>query len=57
VLDPQGKIIESYGADALPVTVIIDKDGIVRQFHYGKFTPGETDKQIEQAIQAALPKS
>lgn len=54
VLDPRGKIVDSFGAKVLPVTVIIDKQGIVRQVHYGKFVAGETDKAIEKELTEML---
>ncbi len=56
VLDPQGKIVDSFKADVLPVSILIDKEGIVRQVHYGTFVAGETDKKIEAELQKLLGK-
>ncbi|MDQ7050873.1 MAG: TlpA disulfide reductase family protein [Enterobacterales bacterium] len=50
--DPQGKVSEQYGVQAMPSTVIIDRDGNVRYLHKG-FKAGYTEKYHKQ-IKALL---
>jgi peroxiredoxin len=35
LLDPKGTISKAYGASAIPYTVVIDKEGIVRRVFVG----------------------
>jgi len=50
--DPEGKVSEQYGVQAMPSTVIIDRDGNVRFLHKG-FKDGYTQKYHKQ-IKALL---
>ena len=35
LLDPDGRVVASYGARAMPASFILDRDGKVRFVHYG----------------------
>jgi peroxiredoxin len=35
LMDPEGKIAEEYDAEAIPQTVLIDRQGVVRFVHVG----------------------
>jgi thiol-disulfide isomerase/thioredoxin len=48
-MDPKGELVTAFGAEELPVSAIIDKDGVVRAVHYG-FFEGMTDVQIEKEL-------
>lgn len=52
VLDPGNKIAERYRLEAHPTTVLIDRQGIVRQVNTG-YLKGE-EKEIEAAIRRLL---
>jgi alkyl hydroperoxide reductase subunit AhpC len=39
VIDTDAKINNTYGVLNLPVTFIIDPDGVVRYQHFGEMTP------------------
>ncbi|TVS14686.1 MAG: TlpA family protein disulfide reductase [Gammaproteobacteria bacterium] len=43
LLDPQEQVSKLYQVPAMPTTVIIDRQGIVRYIHYG-FRPGDEQK-------------
>ncbi len=45
--DPKGKVSGQYGVQAMPSTVIIDRDGYVRYLHEG-FKDGYTEKYHKQ---------
>jgi len=50
--DPKGIVSEQYGVQAMPSTVIIDRDGNVRYLHKG-FKDGYTEiyhKQIKALL-------
>ena len=38
-LDPEGEIADQYGVEGIPQTVIIDKEGVIREVHVG-YGPG-----------------
>ena len=49
-LDPEGKIAAAYGVSiGLPVSVFVDRDGVVRFMHTGQMSP----PIIEQGIRAS----
>jgi thiol-disulfide isomerase/thioredoxin len=52
-LDPQGEAGDAYGADAIPLLVIVDKAGVVRNVHLG-YSPdiGDTLKAELDALLA-----
>jgi peroxiredoxin len=48
-LDPEGKVGEAYGAEAIPLLVLVDKHGIVQSVHVG-YSPGikeELHKELD----------
>lgn len=50
--DPDGKLAEQYGVEAMPSSVLIDKNGQVLTTHAGFFD--KKRDQYEQRIRAAL---
>lgn len=53
LLDPQGTVGDRYQAKAIPHTVVIDKQGIVRATHsgFGPDTAGQLRKEIEGLLE------
>jgi len=47
LLDPQGSVAMNYGADAIPLQVLIDKEGIVRYMRTGTTSPSRIRSEIE----------
>ena len=47
LFDPQNSTSETYGVDAMPTTVLIDRNGVVRHHHRG-YKDGYMDKYEEQ---------
>jgi len=41
---------KAYGADAIPLHVLIDRKGIVRHYHTGRMTEEELDAAIRQLL-------
>jgi len=52
LLDSDNKVSDQYGADSIPETVVIGKDGIVKKVIIG-VGPGDTEV-LKQAIDAAM---
>ena len=52
LFDPEKKVADSYGVSAMPYTVMIDRDGVVRSVHKG-YVPG-TEKKYEDEIRSLL---
>lgn len=52
LFDPEKKTADSYGVSAMPYTVMIDRDGVVRSVHKG-YVPG-TEKKYENEIRTLL---
>lgn len=52
VPDPEFTMVDTYNMMAAPLTVVIDKTGIVRYYHEN-FEPGD-EKQLDQVIQNVL---
>ncbi|MDX2161499.1 MAG: TlpA disulfide reductase family protein [bacterium] len=52
LLDPAGSVADDYGVFQLPVTFVIDPNGIVRYPKYGEVTLEELNGYVE-AVQAA----
>lgn len=48
--DPQGKVSQLYDIDAMPTTVIVDRDGKMRFLHRG-YKSGYEDKYVEEIKQ------
>jgi thiol-disulfide isomerase/thioredoxin len=53
-LDANGKVSMDYAAEAIPQTLIIDKNGIVQSVHIG--VGADTKAQLERDVKAALAK-
>jgi thiol-disulfide isomerase/thioredoxin len=51
-LDKNQKVAESFGVEAMPSTILIDKSGVVRFVHDGSH--GDEDKEIEKEIKKLL---
>ncbi|MEM6810477.1 MAG: TlpA disulfide reductase family protein, partial [Pseudomonadota bacterium] len=47
VFDATKKVSEQYDVSAMPVTILLDRDGVVRYVHKG-YKPGYEDKYLEQ---------
>ena len=47
VFDSTKVVSEQYDVSAMPVTILLDREGIVRYVHYG-YKPGYEDKYIVQ---------
>jgi peroxiredoxin len=47
LLDENGDVADQYGVFNLPVTFVIDTDGIVRQPHYGEMTTDDLAAYLE----------
>jgi peroxiredoxin len=47
LFDPQNSTSETYGVDAMPTTVLIDRNGVVRHHHRG-YKDGYMDKYEDQ---------
>ena len=46
LIDEQQKVSELYSLEAMPSTVVIDRDGVVRYIHRG-YKPGDEAKYVE----------
>ena len=51
--DPESRVGELYNVDAMPSTVLIDRDGKLRHLHRG-YKPGYVDKYEKQVKQLVL---
>ncbi|MEM8546773.1 MAG: TlpA disulfide reductase family protein [Pseudomonadota bacterium] len=47
VFDHTKRVSEQYGVSAMPVTLLLDREGVVRFVHHG-YKPGYEDKYLEQ---------
>ncbi|MEO0574585.1 MAG: TlpA disulfide reductase family protein [Pseudomonadota bacterium] len=47
VFDNTKKVSQQYDVNAMPVTILLDREGVVRHVHYG-YKPGYEDKYLEQ---------
>jgi len=47
LFDARKEVSELYAVDAMPVTVIVDREGTVRYVHHG-YKPGYEDKYLDQ---------
>jgi peroxiredoxin len=56
LLDPDGSVGNAYKVNQMPETVIIGKDGTVRQV-FDSFSEDKTPPLLEQAIKSALSES
>lgn len=51
LFDPDGNVVASYGARAMPTSFILDREGIVRYIHFGfdeKKDPLLWDREIDE---------
>jgi len=46
LLDDGQKVSELYSLEAMPSTVVIDRDGVIRYIHHG-YKPGDEAKYVE----------
>lgn len=46
LIDEQQKVSEMYELEAMPSTVVVDRDGVVRYIHHG-YKPGDETKYYE----------
>jgi peroxiredoxin len=53
LLDSEGKVGGQYGANAIPETVVVGKDGKVKKVFVG-FDPNSTPEELKKAIEDAL---
>jgi DsbE subfamily thiol:disulfide oxidoreductase len=47
LFDSRKEVSELYAVDAMPVTVLVDREGIIRHVHHG-YKPGYEEKYLEQ---------
>ncbi|MEM7279644.1 MAG: TlpA disulfide reductase family protein [Pseudomonadota bacterium] len=47
LFDSDKKVSELYDVQAMPVSVMVDREGVVRYVHYG-YKPGYEDKYLDQ---------
>ena len=47
VFDSAKEVSRQYRVEAMPVTILLDREGVVRYVHYG-YKPGYEDKYLEQ---------
>jgi hypothetical protein len=52
LLDTEGKAGDLYKANAIPETVVVGKDGVVKKVFVG--AGPDTEKQLRDAVDAAL---
>ncbi len=52
LLDPQGKIAQTYGIPGVPVTFLIDSEGIMKAYKIGAF---QSREEIESALESVCP--
>ena len=52
LLDPQGKIAQTYGIPGVPVTFLIDSEGIMKAYKIGAF---QSREEIESALESVFP--
>jgi len=52
LLDPQGKIAQTYGIPGVPVTFLIDSEGIMKAYKIGAF---QSRQEIESALESVFP--
>ncbi|MFP6854287.1 MAG: TlpA disulfide reductase family protein, partial [Opitutales bacterium] len=46
-LDPEGDIADKFGVEGIPQTVIIDKEGVIREVHVG-YEPGMQKRLLRE---------
>jgi len=46
LIDEDQKVSEMYNLEAMPSTVVVDRDGVVRYIHRG-YKPGDEAKYVE----------
>jgi peroxiredoxin len=46
LIDDGQKVSEMYNLQAMPSTVVVDRDGVVRYIHHG-YKPGDEAKYVE----------
>jgi peroxiredoxin len=47
LFDSRKEVSELYDVDAMPVTVLVDREGMIRHVHQG-YKPGYEEKYLEQ---------
>ena len=47
LFDSRKEVSELYDVDAMPVTVLVDREGMIRHVHHG-YKPGYEEKYLEQ---------
>ena len=46
LIDEKQKVSEMYSLEAMPSTVVVDRDGVIRYIHLG-YKPGDEEKYVE----------
>jgi peroxiredoxin len=46
--DRSGQVARTYRANQLPVTILIDRDGVIRATHHGQVTPEYLKAELEK---------
>lgn len=53
LMDAEGKAMDAYGVRGIPTTVVVGRDGKVKNVFVG-FNPKESPKALDAAVEAAL---
>ena len=50
LFDRSGEVARTYRVNQLPVTVIIDRDGVIRATRYGPVTPEFLKSELDKVL-------
>jgi peroxiredoxin len=51
LLDQTGKIMKAYRAPGLPVSLVVDQEGVIQARHVGYLSAGELEKYLSTVLQ------
>jgi cytochrome c biogenesis protein CcmG/thiol:disulfide interchange protein DsbE len=55
LVDPRGEVYEAYNVQGLPVSFLVDREGVIRDVHLGVLTPAYLDSKEPRLLEAAPP--
>ncbi|MDO8494501.1 MAG: TlpA disulfide reductase family protein [Deltaproteobacteria bacterium] len=50
LFDPEGEMARDYGVIGVPLTIFIDRNGIIREQHRGIITEGTLEEKLKKAL-------
>jgi len=50
LLDEQGQVYRTYRIPGLPVSILVDRDGVIRVRHVGTLTSAQLDQYLDQVL-------